>query len=240
MPANQTPDPRPTPQLRQIALNIRDWIGPFYTLGAVVAFVILLLSALDPTGALVLWARGVLLGAAALSWVLFFGWRRRAGPLAQRFFNAHGQWVLSLVAVFFAAGLVVSHRLQQGQAQRAAQATPPTEAAAPQPVAMPAPLPTPAVVSTTSTVPTAATRTPPDADLVDPPPVSQSQPVAKLSVRPEPRSTPSPVARPPQHKATVEASGPANPRCQRLVQRSGLGELLSGEEIAYLRSSCGG
>jgi hypothetical protein len=237
------PDPRPAPQLRQIALSIRDWIGPFYTLGAVVAFVILLLSALDPSGALVLWVRGVLLGAAALSWLLFFGWRRRAGPLAQRFFNAHGHWVLSLVAVFFAAGLVVSHRLQQGQAQRAAQAPAPMEAAAPTappPMAMPAPVPTPPVVSTASTVPTAATRTLPDADLVDPAPVSPSPPVAKLPVRPEPRSTPTPPVRPPQHKTTVEASGPVNPRCQRLVQRSGLGELLSGEEIAYLRSSCGG
>jgi hypothetical protein len=234
------PDPRPAPQLRQIALSIRDWIGPFYTLGAVVAFVILLLSALDPSGALVLWVRGVLLAAAGLALLLFFGWRERAGPWTQRFFDVHGHWILSLVAVFFAAGLTVSHWLQNRHALPAVSTT-----SSGQEVAAPAPpqsarLPAAPVVSTASTVSTAVTRATPDDALVDPPPMSSAPPGTKAAAPSEPPGLTGPPVRATQRKPTVEARAPLDPRCQRLVQRSGVGEALNGEEIAYLRSSCGG
>lgn len=235
--------PRSTPQLQQIAFTIRDWLGPFYTLGGVTAFVIFLLSLLDPSGRLLQGVQIVLLLASALALAAAFLLRNRLGPLAQRFFASHGHWILCLISAFFACGLVISHWIHRERPEPFVSPPPvSTKADAPGRSVKPEPEPAPTPVVPPAPVPAPA---PAPAPVPAPAPAAAATPAAPRPVDTAPARKPAPptaapVAPPPAARPERQAATPAQrARCTRLVQRMGLGETLSGEELDELRRSCG-
>lgn len=60
----------PPPCGKQTGFAIRDWLGPFYTLGGVIAFAITMLTLLDPSGMLVKSITVVLVIATAVAWAI--------------------------------------------------------------------------------------------------------------------------------------------------------------------------
>ena len=111
LPPTVPTSPTAHPKFLQIALTTRDWLGPFYTLGGVVAFLILLLSLLDPTAQGAGAVRGFDTGPAS---ALLDGWAAR--HLGQPYDDG-GRWAAGgsvlppllqrlLAEPFFAASIV--------------------------------------------------------------------------------------------------------------------------------------
>lgn len=131
-----------TDDIKHTGWALRDWLGPYYTLGCAVAFGIALLTLLDPSGQLVRAVGAVLLVLTILAWVYHFYRQHQdkvqgaaaAGPKVK----LHG--ILLAVTLFFLCGIVISDAVMRGKRPGAAQTAQPyeevlepsTEAAAPE------------------------------------------------------------------------------------------------------------
>lgn len=165
-----------TDDIKHTGWALRDWLGPYYTLGCAVAFGIALLTLLDPSGQLVRAVGAVLLLLTILAWVYHFYRQHQAkgGAASGPKVKLHG--ILLAVTLFFLCGIVISDAVMRGKRPGAAQTAQPheevlepsTEAAAP-------------VAATVHPAPTApATQ-------------SAAQPAAKEAAAPAP-AAPAPVA----------------------------------------------
>lgn len=133
-----------TAVIQQTGFAIRDWVGPFYTLGGVVAFAITLLTFLDPSGLLVKGITAMLVLATAIAWAVSLAAAHRRPPVDSPAAPdqpppAHA--VLLAVTLFFAVGLAISEAIMVGKRAPATPAVPATESrltpAVPVPVSVP-------------------------------------------------------------------------------------------------------
>lgn len=192
-----------TDDIKHTGWALRDWLGPYYTLGCAVAFGIALLTLLDPSGQLVRAVGAVMLVLTILAWVYHFYRQHQdkaqgaaaAGPKVK----LHG--ILLAVTLFFLCGIVISDAVMRGKRPGAAQTAQPyeevlessehsTEAAAPS-------APVAAAVQPASTTPMAQPTAPPAATEV-------AAPAAQASTAPAPAAVVPAVA-------PASASAPASP-----------------------------
>lgn len=118
-----------TDDIKHTGWALRDWLGPYYTLGCAVAFGIALLTLLDPSGQLVRAVGAVLLVLTILAWVYHFYRQHQdkaqgaaaAGPKVK----LHG--ILLAVTLFFLCGIVISDAVMRGKRPGAAQTAQPYE-----------------------------------------------------------------------------------------------------------------
>ena len=106
--------------IQQTGFALRDWLGPYYMLGAVVAFFITVLSLLDPSGWLVRWVVAGLFLLTIVAWVLFLYRQARSRKLAgantaPADAGAKPHAILLAVTVFFLLGLLVSEAVLRGR-----------------------------------------------------------------------------------------------------------------------------
>lgn len=106
--------------IQQTGFALRDWLGPYYTLGAVVAFFITVFSLLDPSGWLVRWVAAGLFLLTIVAWVLFLYRQARSRKLAgantaPADAGAKPHAILLAVTVFFLLGLLVSEAVLRGR-----------------------------------------------------------------------------------------------------------------------------
>lgn len=179
-----------TDDIKHTGWALRDWLGPYYTLGCAVAFGIALLTLLDPSGQLVRAVGAVLLVLTILAWVYHFYRQHQAkvqgGAASGPKVKLHG--ILLAVTLFFLCGIVISDAVMRGKRPGAALTAQPYEE-----VLEP---------STEAAAPEAATAQPAPTAHVAP---SAAQPAAKEVAAPAP-AAPAPVAVAP---AAVHA--PASP-----------------------------
>lgn len=106
--------------IQRTGFALRDWLGPYYMLGGVVAFFITVFSLLDPSGWLVRWVAAGLFLLTVMAWVLFLyrqaSSRKLAGAnTAPADAGAKPHAILLAVTVFFLLGLLVSEVVLRGR-----------------------------------------------------------------------------------------------------------------------------
>ena len=106
--------------IQRTGFALRDWLGPYYMLGAVVAFFITVFSLLDPSGWLVRWVAAGLFLLTIVVWVLFLyrqasSRKLAAASTAPADAGAKPHAILLAVTVFFLLGLLVSEALLRGR-----------------------------------------------------------------------------------------------------------------------------
>ena len=150
-------------------LTIRDWLGPYYTLGCVVMISIGFCTFIDPSGTLVRSLTGLLLFATLLAWSLHVARKRKTPAVAP----VEGEKpvplgpqlhaILFTVSLFFCAGLLISEFVmheKRGSWFPKDGTTVPEPAPAPTPAPTPTPTPTPAPEPTPAPVPALTTKQP--------------------------------------------------------------------------------
>ena len=150
-------------------LTIRDWLGPYYTLGCVVMISIGFCTFIDPSGTLVRSLTGLLLFATLLAWSLHIARKRKTPAVAP----VEGEKpvplgpqlhaILFTVSLFFCAGLLISEFVmheKRGSWFPKDGTTVPEPAPAPTPAPTPTPTPTPAPEPTPAPVPALTTKQP--------------------------------------------------------------------------------
>lgn len=152
-------------------LTIRDWLGPYYTLGCVVMISIGFCTFIDPSGTLVRSLTGLLLFATLLAWSLHVARKRKTPAVAP----VEGEKpvpigpqlhaILFTVSLFFCAGLLISefvmHEKRGSWFPKDGTTVPePVPTPAPTPTPTPAPEPTPAPSQAPVPVPAPTTKQP--------------------------------------------------------------------------------
>ena len=150
-------------------LTIRDWLGPYYTLGCVVMISIGFCTFIDPSGTLVRSLTGLLLFATLLAWSLHVARKRKTPAVAP----VEGEKpvpigpqlhaILFTVSLFFCAGLLISEFVmheKRGSWFPKDGTTVPEPVPAPTPAPTPTPTPTPAPEPTPAPVPAPTTKQP--------------------------------------------------------------------------------
>lgn len=220
---------------------IRDWVAPFYTLGAAVAFAIGMLTLLDEDGTLRLTriVGAALLIATFLAWAqhLYKQHKNKEHAVSPEPAKAKFHIVLLIITSFFMVGILVSEAVMKGhrkqlQIQNASSETP-------------APITTPQKASTTIPV---AIDVEPDKKPVVLDASKPSQPVVTTSssststskdkqepVTPKPPKPPKP--RPPEEPKTEQTINtkdkkPAvqDERCSAVIAAFSLGQDLSPQQ----------
>ena len=210
-------------------LTIRDWLGPYYTLGCVVMISIGFCTFIDPSGTLVRSLTGLLLFATLLAWSLHVARKRKTPAVAP----VEGEKpvpigpqlhaILFTVSLFFCAGLLISefvmHEKRGSWFPKDGTTVPepvPTPAPTPTPTPTPAPEPTPAPVpAPTTKQPTTTTTPAPEAapaseTTTTKSPATDTTPAPrKKSTDPVPEQKPQVPTRP---RDTAPTSTPPEPR----------------------------
>lgn len=210
-------------------LTIRDWLGPYYTLGCVVMISIGFCTFIDPSGTLVRSLTGLLLFATLLAWSLHVARKRKTPAVAP----VEGEKpvplgpqlhaILFTVSLFFCAGLLISefvmHEKRGSWFPKDGTTVPepvPTPTPAPTPTPTPAPEPTPAPVpAPTTKQPTTTTTPAPEAapaseTTTTKSPATDTTPAPrKKSTDPVPEQKPQVPTRP---RDTAPTSTPPEPR----------------------------
>lgn len=172
-----------TAVIQQTGFAIRDWVGPFYTLGGVVAFAITLLTFLDPSGLLVKGITAMLVLTTAIAWAVSLAAAHRRPPVDSPAVPdqpppAHA--VLLAVTLFFAVGLAISEAIMVGKRAPATPAVPATESRLTPAVPVPVPVSVPVASAPVGTVDSVAAKHPPESVA----PTSASADAAPVSVVP--------------------------------------------------------
>lgn len=202
----------PPPCGKQTGFSIRDWLGPFYTLGGVIAFAITMLTLLDPSGMLVKSITVVLVVATAVAWAIseaiMSGKRPAVEPAAP--FN------------------------QSPPAHLAAPLAPPTPVppTATASAVNAAGAPAPATVATSPVAVAPTTSAQPSV------PAAQTKPLKK----PEGHASPSTSVTRANGTSTVAKHAPLSAgdaqRCSDLIAQFSLGHSPSDADKHYLETSC--
>lgn len=242
---------------------IRDWLTPFYTLGAVVTFAIGILTLLDEGGTLHLtrWVGAALLIATFLTWALHFYQQHKHKATSDAPETAHAKLhiVLLIISSFFTVGILVSEAFMKGHRQQLQTASnglqapapaPTPTAAAPQPlpasipVVVPVPVPAPTTVAAVEPVVAPSTlnsSTTPTAPVA----TATSSPERPVAVTPKPIVSANkshtvlataPNASQAQRKPVPKNSEPRvqDARCTALISSFSLGQDLSESQQQYL------
>ena len=218
-------------------LTIRDWLGPYYTLGCVVMISIGFCTFIDPSGTLVRSLTGLLLFATLLAWSLHVARKRKTPAVAP----VEGEKpvpigpqlhaILFTVSLFFCAGLLISEFVMHEKrgswfpkdgttvpepvpAPTPAPTPTPTPAPEPTPVPVPAPVPVPVPAPTTKQPTTTTTPAPEAAPASETTttksPATDTTPAPrKKSTDPVPEQKPQVPTRP---RDTAPTSTPPEPR----------------------------
>ena len=214
-------------------LTIRDWLGPYYTLGCVVMISIGFCTFIDPSGTLVRSLTGLLLFATLLAWSLHVARKRKTPAVAP----VEGEKpvpigpqlhaILFTVSLFFCAGLLISEFVmhekrgswfpKDGTTLPEPVPTPaptPTPTPAPEPTPAPSPAPVPVPAPTTkqpTTTTTPAPEAPPASETTTTKsPATDTTPAPrKKSTDPVPEQKPQVPTRP---RDTAPTSTPPEPR----------------------------
>lgn len=104
--------------IRDTGFAIRDWLGPYYTLGGAVAFCIALFTLLDPSGQLVRLVAAGLFVLTVLAWVVFLSRRtikRSASAEMPKTNPSRFHTILLAITLFFLAGMFLSEVLMRGK-----------------------------------------------------------------------------------------------------------------------------
>lgn len=212
-------------------LTIRDWLGPYYTLGCVVMISIGFCTFIDPSGTLVRSLTGLLLFATLLAWSLHVARKRKTPAVAP----VEGEKpvplgpqlhaILFTVSLFFCAGLLISEFVmheKRGSWFPKDGTTVPEPAPAPTPAPTPTPTPTPAPEPTPAPVPALTTKQPTTTTTPAPeaPPASETtttkSPATDTTPAPRKKSTdPVPEQKsqvPTRPRDTAPTSTPPEPR----------------------------
>lgn len=106
-----------TDDIKHTGWALRDWLGPYYTLGCAVAFGIALLTLLDPSGQLVRAVGAVLLVLTILAWVHHFyrQHQRKVQADAAGAPQVKLHAILLAVTLFFLCGILVSDAVMRGK-----------------------------------------------------------------------------------------------------------------------------
>ena len=179
-------------------LTIRDWLGPYYTLGCVVMISIGFCTFIDPSGTLVRSLTGLLLFATLLAWSLHVARKRKTPAVAP----VEGEKpvpigpqlhaILFTVSLFFCAGLLISEFVMH---EKRGSWFPKDGTTVPEPVPAPTPAPTPT-----------PTPTPTSAPEPTPAPVPAPVPVpAPTTKQPTATTTPAPEAPPASETTTTKS-----------------------------------
>ena len=247
--------------IQKTGFAIRDWFGPYYTLGCLVAVAIGFCAIIEPSGWLVRAVTGALVLATLVTFCLHLVRSRKpaksdgkddaeSGP--------HLHQILFAVTLFFCIGLVISEFLLHGKrpGQSAPQTTtsepaapPVANASAAAPATPATPAPTVAPAPTASAVP-AAMPTKPEPSAKPAPttaPKLSEKPTIQPAPQPEPqrgverkeRAERTERAEPQAKRQPAPAAPSGDPqRCTQLIQKFSLGQNLSEADTQYLRSSC--
>ncbi len=231
-----------TQSIKITGLAVRDWLGPYYTLGGLVAVIIGFCAFLDPSGWLVRGVTGLLLVATLITWSMHLVRKRRSAEMPAGPFLHH---VLFAVTLFFCVGLVISEVLlhknrSQQPATSAAEQTAPQQnqttppalqepASAPAAPAVAAPLPSPSPSPSPASTPTPAPEPAASPQLAKPKPPAQNgvkeKPAAAPVVKPRAEARPAPSAADKQ-------------RCSDITVKFSQGQGLSDDERHFLKTTC--
>lgn len=249
--------------IQQTGFAIRDWLGPFYTLGGVVAFAITMLTLLDPSGMLVRGITVLLVVTTAIAWALARApSRRRAADSTEPASQpppAHA--LLLAVTLFFTAGLVISEAIMGGKRQAVAPAAPvapvaPLASSPAAPVPQSAAPATPAGAPALAPAPLAAVPAPPPAAPALASATAPAPATPAASARPAGAAAPgkpakpaeehAPSTTPPRPRAAGPGSAAARPplaagdaqRCSNLIAQFSLGQTPSDADKHFLETSC--
>lgn len=237
--------------IKQTGFAIRDWLGPFYTLGGVIAFAITMLTLLDPSGMLVKSITVVLVVATAIAWAISMTpSRRRSADNADPANQAPPVHALLMaVTLFFTAGLAISEAIMSGKRPAVAPAAPFTQSP---PAHLAAPLTPPTAVPPTATASAVNAAGAPAPVAVATSPVAMAPTTsAKPSVsatqtkpvkKPEDHANPSTSVPRADGTSTVAKHAPLSAgdaqRCSDLIAKFSLGHTPSDADKHYLETSC--
>ncbi|MBF5006558.1 hypothetical protein [Diaphorobacter caeni] len=216
--------------IRLTGFAIRDWLGPYYTLGCLVAVAIGFCAIIDASGWLVRGLTGALVFATLIAWCLQLVRSRKPQPTETQ--NSDGlllPQILLAVTLFFCIGLVISEFILHGKrpglsfptsTETSGPAPAPAPAPTPTPVPIPAPTPTAAspVASATAAAPEAPASVAAQAPSPAPAPATPAAPVA-VPAKTEPASTPVGNDKPAPKKPTPPPAQPAPSRAPERTEQ---------------------